>query len=146
MLVTELQLLDFFENCMLLPPWLLVQRDILTTQIAYVCSTVGTWISHLGYSISCLNSLCTIAVAVYQAVFGQGTGPIFLHAWCTGTESSLLNCSHSGIGVTYCSHSYDAGVVCPPRKWCIGFHCVNGAVILLLIMKLTLLIALNCSF
>ena len=117
MLVTELQLLDFFENCMLLPPWLLVQRDILTTQIAYVCSTVGTWISHLGYSISCLNSLCTIAVAVYQAVFGQGTGPVFLDgAWCTGTESSLLNCSHSGIGVTYCSHSYDAGVVCPPRK------------------------------
>ena len=86
-------------------------------QVVYVCSTVATWISRLGYSISCLNSLCTIAVAVFQAVFGQGTGPMFLGgAWCTGTESSLLNCSHSGIGVTYCSHSYDFGVVCPPRK------------------------------
>ena len=72
---------------------------------------------HLGYSITCYNGPYTIAVAVFQAVFGQGTGPIFLGgAWCTGTESSLLNCSHRGIGVAYCLHSNDGGVVCPPCK------------------------------
>ena len=57
------------------------------------------------------------ALAVVRVAFGQGTGPIYLYGvGCTGTESSLLSCSHSGIGVTYCSHSSDAGVVCPTCK------------------------------
>jgi len=57
--------------------------------------------------------LSTIAIAVSRVTFGQGTGPVFLsNVGCTGTESSLLSCSP--IGVTYCSHSQDAGVVCPP--------------------------------
>ena len=56
-------------------------------------------------------------VAVSYAGFGRGTGQILLDDLrCTGTESSLLSCSHSGIGVTYCSHSNDAGVVCPTCK------------------------------
>ena len=55
---------------------------------------------------------------------------------CAGTESSLLNCSHSGIGYYddyfdfyyyryyrhyhYCHYYYDdAGVVCPSRKLCV---------------------------
>ena len=57
--------------------------------------------------------LYTIAIAVHQAAFGQGTGPVFLDRLrCTGTESSLLSCSQSG--TPSCSHSRDAGVVCPP--------------------------------
>ena len=53
------------------------------------------------------------AIALIQAAFGQGTGPVYLNSVrCRGTESSLLSCSHSGIGVA-CSHSADAGVVCP---------------------------------
>ena len=56
-------------------------------------------------------------VAAFYAAFGQGTGPVYLNSMgCTGTESSLLSCSHSGIGVAYCSHSSDAGVVCPSCK------------------------------
>ena len=60
--------------------------------------------------------LFTAALAVVRAAFGRGTGPIYLNSvGCTGTESSLLSCSYSGIGVT-CSHSSDAGVVCPTCK------------------------------
>ena len=54
---------------------------------------------------------------MFYAGFGQGTGPIHLsNVGCTGTESSLLSCSYSGIGVTYCGHYEDAGVVCPTCK------------------------------
>ena len=60
--------------------------------------------------------LVIVAIAVSRAAFGQGTGPVFLSSVrCTGNESFLLNCSHSG-SVQYCSHFYDAGVVCPPCK------------------------------
>ena len=51
-----------------------------------------------------------------SAFYGQGSGPIWLgHPYCTGNEVNLLNCSHSGIGITrfYCGHSNDVGVECP---------------------------------
>ena len=50
----------------------------------------------------------------FQHNFGQGTGPVFLYRMkCSGTESSLLRCSHSGIRFNWCGHYADAGVVCP---------------------------------
>ena len=62
--------------------------------------------------------LHTIAIAVFRAAFGQGTGPVLLNnIRCTGTEFSLLSCSRSG--TPYCFHSSDAGVVCPPCELCI---------------------------
>ena len=64
-----------------------------------------------------LISLHTIVIAVFVAGFGQGTGPVFLEGVsCTGTESSLLSCSHE---VANCSHYFDAGVVCPSCESCI---------------------------
>ena len=60
--------------------------------------------------------LFTAAVAVSQDAFGQGTGPILLDSGCTGTESSLLSCSHIGVGFHHCRGSVDAGVVCPTCK------------------------------
>ena len=61
-----------------------------------------------------------------QATFGRGTGLILLdNVGCTGTESSLLSCSHRGIGVHGCSHSEDAGVMCPPCKFFFFFFSVN---------------------
>ena len=80
--------------------------------------------SHVFLSKSeCLSTLYSgvfflfiAAIALTWAAFGRGTGPVYLNnVRCTGTESSLLSCSHREIGVTYCSHSRDAGVVCPSR-------------------------------
>ena len=66
--------------------------------------------------------LYIIGIAVSQAAFGQGTGFVLLsYVGCNGSESSLLSCSHSGIGVHYCSHYEDAGVVCPTCKSCIWY-------------------------
>ena len=55
-------------------------------------------------------------VPYINAFYGQGSGPIWLdYLRCTGNETSLLNCSHSGIGITryYCGHDDDVGVECP---------------------------------
>ncbi|MBN3319508.1 DMBT1 protein, partial [Atractosteus spatula] len=47
------------------------------------------------------------------AAYGEGTGPISLDdVACTGSETSLLNCGHSGLGHHNCYHFEDASVVC----------------------------------
>ncbi|XP_030840612.1 deleted in malignant brain tumors 1 protein-like isoform X2 [Strongylocentrotus purpuratus] len=47
------------------------------------------------------------------ANFGAGSGPIYLdNLACDGTEFSLFQCRHSGVGTHNCGHSEDAGVVC----------------------------------
>ena len=58
-------------------------------------------------------SCITGAVAFGFAMFGAGTGPIFLdEVSCVGTETNLLECSNGRIGSNVCLHSEDAGVRC----------------------------------
>uniref|UniRef100_A0A3B3X1Z3 Deleted in malignant brain tumors 1 protein n=1 Tax=Poecilia mexicana TaxID=48701 RepID=A0A3B3X1Z3_9TELE len=61
--------------------------------------------------VVCRQLACGTAVSLRQ--FAEGTGQIWLdEVACTGNETYLTECSHSGFGVHNCAHSQDAGVIC----------------------------------
>ena len=53
-------------------------------------------------------------VVIYSSTkYGQGTGDILLDDLaCSGTEKSLFDCQHNGIGLHNCDHSEDIGLYC----------------------------------
>ena len=58
---------------------------------------------------------CVYVEIITSVFFGGGDSftPIHLDSLrCSGTESTLLNCTHSGIGVTDCRHPEDVGIIC----------------------------------
>ena len=61
------------------------------------------------------------ALALYQPHhFGEGSGPIWLdQVFCTGTETSLFQCFHYGLGIHDCGHYEDAGVKCQGNEQCV---------------------------
>ena len=84
----------------------------------YHNSTWGT-VCDDGWDITDANVVCKqlnyrrAASALGEAYFGAGSGPIIYdNVACTGTETSLADCTHNGVGIHDCSHSEDAGVQC----------------------------------
>ena len=72
------------------------------------------------------------AVAFGSAYFGQGVGSVWLdNVACNGYESSLVTCSHSGIGNENCEHYEDAGVRCKGTTNVCSFRKYNNTVIIL---------------
>ena len=61
-----------------------------------------------------LDYIHNAAIPFRGAIFGEGSGPIFLeNLECSGTESSLLGCGlGSPVGIHSCDHSQDSGVMC----------------------------------
>ena len=69
--------------------------------------------SSIDARVVCRQLGYTSGTAHGRAVYGRGTGPIWLdNVNCRGYESSLLNCAHGGIGRHDCSHGEDASVAC----------------------------------
>ncbi|KAL4841785.1 hypothetical protein H8958_015099 [Nasalis larvatus] len=62
-----------------------------------------------------------------NARFGQGSGPIVLDdVRCSGHESYLWSCPHSGWLFHNCQHSEDAGVICSGPESSLALRLVNG--------------------
>uniref|UniRef100_A0A3P9CY62 SRCR domain-containing protein n=1 Tax=Maylandia zebra TaxID=106582 RepID=A0A3P9CY62_9CICH len=64
--------------------------------------------------VVCRQLNCGPVLEVPQSAhFGAGTGQIWLdNVTCSGNESSLTECQHSGFGSNRCEHGQDAAVIC----------------------------------
>ncbi|KAI4876035.1 hypothetical protein NFI96_008930 [Prochilodus magdalenae] len=76
-------------------------------------------------AVVCRELGCGEAVdALSDAHFGPGSGPIWMdEADCSGSESTLKNCTSRGWGKHKCDHAVDAGVICSEVRLVSGSRC-----------------------
>lgn len=84
-------------------------------------SSTGISIRSILFAYINIKTVCfllSIVAAYYNSAhFGAGRGPIWLdNLRCSGSEFSLLQCSHAGTGVHNCGHSEDVSVNCSGIK------------------------------
>ena len=52
------------------------------------------------------------------SAFGESTANLTLdNVRCSGNESSILDCFHTGLGRSYCDHGEEVGVKCHGKLW-----------------------------
>ena len=62
--------------------------------------------------------------AVRKAAYGSGDGPIwFDNMKCNGSEKTLFQCEHRGIGTHNCNHKEDVGVICESKEYFVILLC-----------------------
>ncbi|XP_072019358.1 scavenger receptor cysteine-rich domain-containing protein DMBT1-like isoform X2 [Amphiura filiformis] len=91
-------------------------------RVELLVSNIWGTVCHTGWNQNDAKVLCqqlglpyASPAALTSTVFGQGSGVIWMeNVGCYGTESSLGQCNHNGLGVlsSSCTHSRDAGVIC----------------------------------
>uniref|UniRef100_A0A8C1E3C2 SRCR domain-containing protein n=1 Tax=Cyprinus carpio carpio TaxID=630221 RepID=A0A8C1E3C2_CYPCA len=81
-------------------------------------------------AVVCRQLQCGSAISAPQsAAFGQGSGSIWLDdIKCSGSEGTLTQCSHKGLGKNDCNHGEDAGVVCSDPRLVNGSDSCCGRV------------------
>ena len=92
----------------------------------------GTWgtICEDGWDLNDAEVVCRElgfdqAIDDATAFYRRDSGIIWLDDLnCTGTESSIVNCSHSGWGTNDCNHSSDATVTCAAPNGNILLFCI----------------------
>jgi hypothetical protein len=60
-----------------------------------------------------LNYVGVLSISPNASPFGAGDGPIWLdNVDCNGSEDSILDCQHRGLGIHNCGHTDDIGIIC----------------------------------
>ncbi|KAK1878258.1 Deleted in malignant brain tumors 1 protein [Dissostichus eleginoides] len=81
--------------------------------------------------LGCVSALS----APHSAHYGEGSGPIWLDdVGCSGSESSVTECTHRGFGTHNCQHGEDAGVFCSVPVMVLVSSVCGGALLLVLLV------------
>ena len=89
----------------LMPVWSAGNWDMHTLEVSASANVCETWLRSFNY--------CTGGTPYNNALFGAGTGPIYLDdVACSLSDSQLLECSSRPILAHNCDHHDDAGVGC----------------------------------
>jgi len=82
-------------------------------QSGHYCHAEHTLVTKYNYHLDILTSVCSNVGQLRRNTFGRGSGQIWLDdVVCSGSESSVGECRHSGWGVHDCSHWEDVAISC----------------------------------